>query len=162
MLRATSDLGCFSIGKRVKTAAEVAVTDPTSPQARNAIFLAPGEGRDYPMGRIEAVFKADGAETAGQYSISEWWLEAHTPGPGAHAHPEDDVFYVIEGTVSLLIGDRWIDAEKGAFVLAPGGVIHDFENRTAAHAGLLNISAPGDFELHMPAISQWFRENRPD
>jgi len=41
-------------------------------------------------------------------------------------------------------------------------VTHDFENRSATRAGLLNISAPGDFEQHMPAISQWFRENRPD
>jgi hypothetical protein len=27
---------------------------------RVAIFLPPGEGRTYPMGRISAVFKADG------------------------------------------------------------------------------------------------------
>ena len=37
------------------------------------------------MGRIGAVFKADGEETAGRYSISEWWLEPNTQGPGAHA-----------------------------------------------------------------------------
>ena len=42
------------------------------------------------MGRISSVFKADGEETAKGYSISEWWLEPHTKGPGAHAHPEDD------------------------------------------------------------------------
>jgi mannose-6-phosphate isomerase-like protein (cupin superfamily) len=138
------------------------VTESTSPTPRDAIVLAPGEGRVYPMGRLEAVFKADGAESAGLYSISEWWLEPHTLGPGAHAHPEDDLFYVIEGTVSLLVGDHWIDAKKGAFVLAPGGVTHDFENRSALRAGFLNISAPGEFEQHMPGISQWFRENRPD
>jgi mannose-6-phosphate isomerase-like protein (cupin superfamily) len=137
------------------------VTEPTSPTQRQALVLAPGEGRAYPMGRLEAVFKADGTESAGLYSVSEWWLEPHTPGPGAHAHPEDDLFYVLEGTVSLLVGDRWVDAEKGAFVLAPGGVTHDFENRSAARAGFLNISAPGDFEQHMPGISQWFRENQP-
>ena len=28
-----------------------------------SIFLPPGEGRSYPMGRISAVFKADGDET---------------------------------------------------------------------------------------------------
>jgi hypothetical protein len=39
------------------------------------IFLKPGEGRSYPMGRISALFKADGEEAAGRYSISEWWLE---------------------------------------------------------------------------------------
>ena len=77
---------------------------------RSPVDLAPGEGRSYDMGRIRAVFKADGAETAGRYSISEWWLEPNTTGPGPHSHPEDDVFYVIEGTMSVLVGDRWTDA----------------------------------------------------
>jgi quercetin dioxygenase-like cupin family protein len=109
------------------------------------------------MGPLDAVFKADGAETAGAYSISEWWLEPHTKGPGAHSHPEDDVFYVLEGTLSLLVDDRWIDAPRGAFVLVPGGVTHDFENRSDARAGLLNFSTPGPFEPAMPAIAEWFR-----
>ena len=39
---------------------------------RAGIFLPPGAGRPYPMGRISAVFKADGDETRGGYSISEW------------------------------------------------------------------------------------------
>ncbi len=48
---------------------------------RRGIVLPPGEGRRYPMGRIEAIFKADGEETEGRYSISEWWLEPHTRVP---------------------------------------------------------------------------------
>jgi quercetin dioxygenase-like cupin family protein len=128
---------------------------------RRAVVLAPGEGRAYPMGRIAAVFKADGAETAGRYSISEWWLEPRTRGPGAHAHPEDDIFYVLEGTMSFLVAGDWIDAPKGAFVLVPGGVIHDFENRGAARAGVLNVSVPGGFEEDMPPIRQWFAEHPP-
>jgi mannose-6-phosphate isomerase-like protein (cupin superfamily) len=113
------------------------------------------------MGRISAVFKADGAETDGKYSISEWWIEPHTQGPGAHSHDEDDVFYVIEGTMSFLIGDRWVDAPTGSFVLAPAGITHDFENRTSSRAGVLNFSAPGDFEESMPAIAEWFAEHPP-
>ena len=73
---------------------------------RAGIFLPPGQGRSYPMGRISAVFKADGGETQNAYSISEWWLEPHTAGPGAHAHPEDDVFYVIEGTMSYIAPEQ--------------------------------------------------------
>jgi mannose-6-phosphate isomerase-like protein (cupin superfamily) len=129
--------------------------------ARTGIVLAPGEGRSYPMGRISAVFKADGEETQHKYSISEWWLEPKTQGPGAHAHPEDDVFYVVEGTMSFLIGDRWIDAAKGSFVLAPGGVTHDFENRSSTRARVLNLSVPGNFEPHMPGIVEWFAANPP-
>jgi quercetin dioxygenase-like cupin family protein len=131
------------------------------PPARAVIVREPGEGRAWAMGRISAVFKADGAETQGRYSISEWWLEPHTQGPGAHAHPEDDIFYVIEGTMSLRVGERWTHASRGAFVLVPGGVVHDFENRTGERAGVLNFSVPGDFEAHMPGIAAWFAEHPP-
>ena len=126
---------------------------------RGPIVLRPGEGRRYRMGRMEACFKADEEETARGYSISEWWLEPHTQGPGAHSHPEDDVFFVLEGTMSFLVGDRWIDAEKGSFVLAPGGMRHDFENRGEVRAGVLNLSFPGGFEASMPDIVRWFEKH---
>ncbi len=128
---------------------------------RAPICLAPGEGREFAMGRIRAVFKADGTETRNAYSISEWWLDPHTKGPGPHHHDEDDVFYVIAGTMSILVGDQWRDAERGAFVLIPGGVTHDFENRSSSPAGALNFSTPGGFEVHMPSIAAWFHEHPP-
>jgi mannose-6-phosphate isomerase-like protein (cupin superfamily) len=131
------------------------------PKARAAIVLAPGGGRAYPMGRIAALFKVDGAETNDRYSISEWWLEPHTTGPGAHAHEEDDVFYVLEGTMSFLVDGSWVDAPRGSFVLVPGGTTHDFENRGDVRAGMLNFSAPGGFEPHMPGIAEWFAEHPP-
>ena len=132
-----------------------------STKNRAGVFLPPGAGRSYSMGRISAIFKADGDETQNGYSISEWWLEPGTQGPGAHSHAEDDIFYVIEGTMSVLLGDRWIHAAKGSFVLAPAGVTHDFENRSSSRAGVLNISIPGDFERNMPAIVEYFAENPP-
>ena len=129
--------------------------------SRKAVVLKPGQGRAYPMGRISAVFKADGHETASRYSVSEWWLEPRTQGPGPHAHAEDDLFYVIEGTMSICVSGEWIDAEKGSFVLVPGGVTHDFENRGSVRAGILNFSVPGDFEPEMPGIAEWFARNPP-
>ncbi|HYO94286.1 MAG TPA: cupin domain-containing protein [Polyangiaceae bacterium] len=143
------------------------MSDPKQPQdvaipipARSPIVLLPGEGRGYSMGRISAVFKADGVETGNAYSISEWWLDANTQGPGAHSHPEDDVFFVIAGRMSILVGDRWVDAATGSFVLVPGGVVHDFENRSFERAGVLNFS-PAVFEPEMPAIASWFAEHPP-
>jgi mannose-6-phosphate isomerase-like protein (cupin superfamily) len=138
------------------------MTDIEAQKDRRPIVLGPGEGRAYPMGRLRAVFKADRDETAHTYSISEWWLEPHTTGPGAHSHPEDDVFYVLEGTMSVFVADEWIDADAGSFVLIPGGTTHDFENRTGARAGMLNVSAPGTFEQEMPAIAEWFIERDAD
>jgi quercetin dioxygenase-like cupin family protein len=123
---------------------------------RSPVVLGPGEGRAYPMGRLSAVFKADGAESGQKYSISEWWLDPHTKGPGSHSHPEDDVFYVLAGTMWIQVGSGWTEAETGSFVLVPGNVPHDFENRSSERAGMLNVSVPGDFENHMPGIAQWF------
>lgn len=128
---------------------------------RKPIILGPGAGRAYPMGRIAAVFKADGAETGSGYSISEWWLEPHCKGPDAHQHPEDDVFYVLAGTMTILIDQQWHTAQAGSFVLIPGGTVHDFENRSDQRAGVLNLSFPGGFEPHMPDIAAWFREHPP-
>lgn len=128
---------------------------------KNAIILQPGEGRVYNCGTMMAVFKADENETASRYSISEWWLEPNSSGPGAHQHDEnDEVFYAIEGRASILVGEKWIDVEKGAFVRIPAKTMHDFANRTDERCGLLNFFIPGGFERNMPAIVKWFDDNK--
>lgn len=114
------------------------------------------------MGPLRAVFKADGKETLGRYAISEWWLEPYTRGPGAHQHEEDDVFFVLEGTLSFFVGDTWFDAPRGSLVIAPGGTPHDFENRTDERAGMLNFAVPGEFEPELPDIAEWFRARSPE
>jgi mannose-6-phosphate isomerase-like protein (cupin superfamily) len=139
----------------------IAMSGGTRASSRKPVVLDPGAGRPYPMGRIAALFKADDLETESRYSISEWWLEPHTQGPGAHSHPEDNAFYVIEGTMSVLVGDVWTHATRGSFILVPGGVTHDFENRGDVRAGVLNLFIPGAFESHMTGIAQWFAENPP-
>ena len=128
---------------------------------RNGIFLKRHEGRIYRMGPITAIFKAGGDETGGKYDISEWWLDPHTKGPGAHSHPKEDTFYVLEGTMTFLLGTEWQEAPQGSFILIPGGVTHTFENRGDARAGMLSFGVPGGFEAGMPAIVEWFKNNPP-
>jgi mannose-6-phosphate isomerase-like protein (cupin superfamily) len=124
------------------------------------IVLKKDEGRQYQMGAMSAVFKADEAETSAQYSVSEWWLEPHSLGSGPHSHAEnDEIFLVLEGTMSFLVGDEWIDAEQGTFLRIPATVTHDFANRTDKRAGIFNVYIPGGFERNMPSIVQWFQNN---
>ena len=123
------------------------------------IFLAPGEGRSYQAGPMFAVFKADGAETEDAYCVSEWWLEAGDEGPGPHSHEANvELFYVIEGTMSFLAGERWIDAPRGSFLRIPAGTMHTFANRGSVRAGALNVFIPGGFEANMPQIVAYFEE----
>lgn len=126
---------------------------------RKPLVVRPDQGRKYDMGRMRAVFFADEHETAARYSISEWWLEPRTRGPGVHSHPDDHIFYVLTGTLSLLIeGDR-MDAPRGSYALIPGGVRHDFENHGGEECGFISINAPAGFEKMMPNIVEWFAEN---
>ena len=125
------------------------------------IVLAPGEGRHYPCGPMNSVFLADGEETGDRYSASIWWVDPESPGPGAHRHEaNEELFYVIEGTMTFLVGDQHVDAAAGTFLRIPAGVTHDFENRTTSRAGALNVFIPGGFEANMPAIVDWFRAER--
>jgi quercetin dioxygenase-like cupin family protein len=130
-------------------------------RTRAAIIVAPGQGRAYPMGRMRAVFKADCEETETRYSVSEWWLEPNTRGPGVNSHPEDHVFYVIEGELSVLIDGAWAQAERGSYILIPGEVPHDFENRGTSRVGFISLNVPGGFEADMTGIVEWFAENPP-
>ena len=124
------------------------------------IVLGPDEGRHYRMPAMRAVFKADGNETQDRYCVSEWWIEPHGHGPGAHRHEaNDEIFYVTAGTASVLVGDVWHDAPKGSFFLIPAGTVHDFANRTGDPACLFNVFIPGGFERNMPAIVKWFEDN---
>lgn len=125
---------------------------------RTPIILGPEEGRVYPCGPMKAVFKADGVGTGNRYSISEWWIDPHSDGPGAHSHEaNDEIFLVLAGRPSVLVGDTWHEVGPGTMLRIPAGVTHDFANRTGERAGLFNVFIPGGFEDNMPAIVEWFR-----
>jgi mannose-6-phosphate isomerase-like protein (cupin superfamily) len=127
----------------------------------DVLLLREGEGRVYQCGPMRAIFKADENETGAEYSISEWWLDPRSEGPGPHLHEHnDEIFYVLEGTTSFLVGDKWITAGKGTFIRIPSNTIHDFANRTEMKTGVLNIFLPGGFERNMPAIVEWFEKNK--
>lgn len=120
------------------------------------------DGRHYSMGKISASFVADGDETNSRLSVAEWWLDPNTVAPdtpNAHSHPEDHLFYVIEGEVSVLLDKEWHTGKAGTYIYIPGGTEHTFENRTSFRSGFVSITNPGGFENEMPGIVQWFKES---
>ncbi len=131
----------------------------SSRKARKPLIVRPDQGRTYDMGRMRAVFFADEKETASRYSISEWCLEARTHGPGAHSHADDHIFYVLAGTLSLLIDGERSEAPRGSYALIPGGVSHDFENHGEDECRFISINVPAGFEQAMPQIVEWLKQN---
>lgn len=124
------------------------------------LVVKPNEGRVYSMGRMSAIFKADGNETTNNnLSVSEWWLEPNTEGPHNHEHTEDHLFYVIEGSLSVYLDERWFVADKGSYIYIPSGNTHGFKNQSDKKVGFMSINTPGGFEAVVPGIVDYFNKN---
>jgi mannose-6-phosphate isomerase-like protein (cupin superfamily) len=133
-----------------------AESDPST----TPIVLPPGGGRGYDLGPMRGVFKADGPETNDRYCVSEWAIEAGGSGPGPHHHDaNEEIFFVSEGTMWFLVGERWVEAPKGTFLRIPAGVTHDFENRGDERAAAFNVFIPGGFEA---PFRDWFESRDRD
>jgi mannose-6-phosphate isomerase-like protein (cupin superfamily) len=52
------------------------------------------------------------------------------------------VYYVLSGCATIQVGDEVEDVEPGVAVLAPAGVSHGVDNRSAGPATLLVFMAP--------------------
>jgi mannose-6-phosphate isomerase-like protein (cupin superfamily) len=111
---------------------------------------APGEGETLTIGPTTAVVKATAEDTGGQLYLSETTLPADALTPPPHYHETlHDMFYVLDGTLTLLYGEDEVEAGPGTFACIPPGTIHTFFNRSGARVRFLNFSVPGGFESYL-------------
>ena len=109
------------------------------------IVLGPGEGKIIPVPGHKVTLKVVGADTNGAYSLLE--VELDGDGPPQHIHKtEDEFFYVLEGEIKVLVGERTIRATAGSFVTIPRGTIHAFARAGQEPAKLLAIFSPAGVE----------------
>lgn len=123
-----------------------AAVEPAGPAATLPFLLAkPDEGRS-PTGTPH-LFKAQAAETGGRFDFMAASFAPLT-GPPLHLHREqDDSFYVLDGILTVQVGDDVFDIGTGDFLSVPPGMPHTFDN---LHNGgrpvrALNVMTPGGF-----------------
>jgi len=111
--------------------------------------LQPGAGRTIPapFARSELTMKAEGHQTGGHITVYESRQEPYSVGPARHYHDRlTELFYVVEGEITFLIGAEVHQALTGATVVIPPGTVHAFRNATREPARLLILVLPGGFE----------------
>jgi mannose-6-phosphate isomerase-like protein (cupin superfamily) len=114
------------------------------------IVLRPGEGEHVQLRQSSAVIKAGVETTDGRFALAETTVEPGFPGPKPHVHRETfDMFFVLEGTLTMQLGEETLDLTAGAFVLVPPGTAHTFSNRTKKPVRLLNMDAPAGLESYL-------------
>ena len=51
-------------------------------------------------------------------------------GPPPHPHPWDEAYFMLEGEMDVLLGDRTVVLKVGDFAHVPAGTVHCFHFRT--------------------------------
>jgi mannose-6-phosphate isomerase-like protein (cupin superfamily) len=119
------------------------------------IILGPGEGKSFSLLGTPHTLKAVGSDTGGAYALCELAAPAAAPGPPPHVHEhEDEAFYVLEGELTVRIGERTVTAAAGTFAFAPRGVVHSFSNAGSKPARALLIISPAGFEKALEEIAR--------
>jgi len=87
------------------------------------MVLGPGEGKIILVPGHKITHKISGEDTDGRYSLME--VELTGDGPPQHIHKtEDEAFFVLEGEINVLVGERNFIAKVGTLVRIPRGTVH--------------------------------------
>ena len=91
------------------------------------IHVAPGEGEmRWVVGDL-VTFKMVGEDAKGAFALAEEVTPQGGPPPHMHTR-EDETFYVVEGKLEFVVGERTFSASAGSVVHGPRGLMHSFRN----------------------------------
>jgi quercetin dioxygenase-like cupin family protein len=121
-----------------------------------AVIHRRGEGERHAAGGSSAiVIKASGHDTAGSLFVSESTIDPGFPGPPLHRHERlHDMFYVLDGVLTMRLGDETHELGPGTFVCVPPGVTHTFKNTSDAPVRFLNFNTPAGWENYMRELGE--------
>jgi mannose-6-phosphate isomerase-like protein (cupin superfamily) len=112
--------------------------------------LATGEGRSlWVLGDLYTIKLSEDA-----LSVTEVTVFPRN-GPPPHIHEqEDESFWVVDGHLSIVLGDQRFRAEAGAFVHIPRGTLHTYHNDGLIPGKLIVMLTPGGFERFWEEVGE--------
>jgi quercetin dioxygenase-like cupin family protein len=114
-------------------------------QAQEAVAVRAGEGEArWWFGQL-AEIKVTGADTGGRLTIVEVTCAPGFEAPLHVHHREDEAFWILDGRVTLYVGDETIEASAGDYAFGPRDIPHRY---TVGDEGcrMLFICTPGGFD----------------
>jgi len=124
------------------------------PSAERLVTAGPREGRSVWLLGGRYTFKVTGKQTGGSYGTVEAECFPGDEAPPHVHHREDESFYIIEGEMSFLLGDKSFLAKSGAFLHIPRGMVHAFKNNTRSVVRMLVTYSPAGFEQFFDRVGR--------
>jgi quercetin dioxygenase-like cupin family protein len=127
-------------------------TDAQSATLRPYVRSAEPSNSFWYVGQLMSAL-AEGEDTGGQLTVYEILFPPDS-GPPLHVHErEDEAFYVIEGSLSVRMGDEVFEAPAGSFMFQPRGIPHTFRSSSEGARALLFV-VPSGFEGFFHALGR--------
>ena len=128
----------------------------------DAVVLGPDGGERHDLGAWSVAIKAGGEHTGGTMFVGEIVIEAGFAGPPPHTHERlHDMFYVLDGVLTVRVGTETVQAGPGSFVCVPPGVVHTFSNRSDGPVRFLNFNTPSGWESYVRDLARELPRDRP-
>ena len=103
--------------------------------------LAEGHGWTYRFG-IDFTVKSSEVQPGSGAAVLVYVTRTGEEPPD-HTHPtEDEMFFVIDGSITFRCGGESFDLEKGGFMFLPRGIKHGHTIRSEGPVQLLTITSP--------------------
>lgn len=97
---------------------------------------------------------ASATGTGGRYTV----IEQITPpgwGPPRHIHSsEDEIFYILDGSYELHVGDERRVVSAGASAILPRNIPHGFRNVASTSSRMVFVVAPSGLEEYFLAVAK--------
>jgi catechol-2,3-dioxygenase/mannose-6-phosphate isomerase-like protein (cupin superfamily) len=115
-------------------------------EQRQTKYVPAGSGPAYWGPGDQITFLLTGEQTGGAFFIAEVSVPPGG-GPPPHIHRrEEETFYLQQGTLTIQVGDKTLQASPGDCVYLPRGIMHCFKNTGSVDAKVLVVVTPAGLE----------------
>lgn len=125
-------------------------------------IVEPGSGHSVPFldGSVVS-FLARGSDTQDLVSFWEFTLPAGGQGPPLHVHHgHDEIFYVVDGALTVYSADEPVEVVDGTLIIVPKGAQHTFANTGSTPMRMVGTFSPARFENYFDELAEEINKHR--
>lgn len=113
------------------------------------------QGEPLEFAGVRGVLKIDGTDSGDRFAVAHFpAIPPHVLAAPLHRHHnEDEYLCVLEGTLSVQLGEEIVLAEAGTWVIKPRGQWHTFWNGSDTPCRTIEIVSPAGFQRYFTEVA---------